>query len=66
VHFFPIAAIIGYPWIHVVGALTTVVALTAVPFARKRSLPISAVTGVGMGVSLLIGSAVALLTALTW
>ncbi len=66
VHFFPLAAIIGYPWMHVVGAMTTIAALAAVPIARKRSLPVSAVTGAGMGAALLIGAAVALTTALTW
>jgi hypothetical protein len=66
VHFFPLAAIIDYSWIHVVGALTTIVALTAVPVARRHSLPISAVNGVGMGLALLIGAAGALTTALVW
>lgn len=64
VHFFPVAAIIGYPLIHVVGALVTIAALAAVPMARSRSLPVSAVNGLGVGTILLAGAVVSLLIAL--
>ncbi|PZG20282.1 hypothetical protein C1I95_09890 [Micromonospora craterilacus] len=53
VHLFPVAALIGYPLIHVVAALITLVAVAAVPVARSRSLPVSAVTGLGTGSVLL-------------
>ncbi|MEV6963922.1 hypothetical protein AB0M47_02325 [Hamadaea sp. NPDC051192] len=66
VHFFPLAAIIGYPLIYAVGATTTAVALAAVPVARRRTLPVSALNGAGMGLALLLGSTVALTTALLW
>jgi hypothetical protein len=39
VHLFPVAAIIGYPLIPLIGALVTVAALAAVPWARSRSHP---------------------------
>ena len=64
VHFFPVAAIIRYPLIYVVGALVTIAALAAVPLARARSWPISAVNGVGVGASLLAGGLVSLISAL--
>ncbi len=66
VHFFPLAAILGYPWIDVVAVLTTGWAVAALPISRRRSLPVSAVNGAGMGVALLIGALVALGTALAW
>jgi hypothetical protein len=53
VHLFAVAAIIGYPLIHVTGALVTLAALVAIPVARSRSLPVSAVNGAGAGVALL-------------
>jgi hypothetical protein len=58
VHLFPVAALIDYPWISVVGALVTLVGLVAVPVARRRWLPVSAVTGVAVGTALLIGALV--------
>jgi hypothetical protein len=63
-HLFPVAAIIGYPLIHVIGALVTVAALTAIPVARSRSLPISATNGLGVGTALLAGAVYSLMTAL--
>lgn len=64
VHLFPVAAIIGYPLIHVVGALVVVAALAAIPVARSRSLPISAVNGLCVGTALLAGALVSLVTTL--
>jgi hypothetical protein len=64
IHLFPVAAIIGYPLIHVVGALVTIAALAAIPVARSRSLPISATNGLGVGTALLAGAIFALVTAL--
>lgn len=56
VHLFPVAAIIGYPVIHVVGAVVTVAALIAVPVARARDLAPSAVVGSISGTALLAGA----------
>ncbi|MDG4797074.1 hypothetical protein [Micromonospora sp. WMMD1082] len=53
VHLFPVAALIGYPLIHVVAALITLVAVAAIPVARARALPVSAVTGLATGSVLL-------------
>jgi len=66
VHLFPVAALLGYPLIHVVGAMITVVALVSIPRARARELPVSAVTGLGAGTVLLAGALLALLSALFW
>ncbi|MFY1632722.1 hypothetical protein ACN27F_05425 [Solwaraspora sp. WMMB335] len=66
VHLFPVAVILRYPWIHVVGALTTGAALVAAPIARRRSLAVSTVNGACVGLALLTGAVVALVTALTW
>ena len=64
VHFFPVAAIIDYPLIYVVGALVTIGALAAVPVARSRSVAVSAVNGLLVGSVLLAGALVSL--ALAW
>jgi hypothetical protein len=64
VHFFPVAVLIKFPLVHVAGALVTLVALAAVPVARKRSLRVSAITGVGTGVVLLAAAIVSLVVAL--
>ena len=63
-HLFPVAAILGYPLIHVVAALVTIAALAAVPVARSRSLPVSATNGVGAGAALLAGALCSLVAAL--
>lgn len=63
-HLFPVAAIIDYPFIHVIGALVTVAALAAIPVARSRSLPISATNGLGVGTALLAGALFSLMTVL--
>jgi hypothetical protein len=63
-HLFPVAAIIGYPLIHVIGALVTVAAVAAIPVARSRSLPTSAVNGLGVGTALLAGALVSLIATL--
>ena len=64
VHLFPVAVLFGSPWIHVIGALVTASALVAVPVARARSLPVSAVNGLGGGAVLLLGAVVSLAAAL--
>jgi hypothetical protein len=64
VHFFPVAELIDFPLVHVAGALVTLVALAAVPVARKRSLRVSAVVGLGTGAVLLAVAVVSLGVAL--
>jgi hypothetical protein len=64
-HLFPVAVLFSYPFLHVVAALVTLAALAAVPVARKRSVTVSAVNGVGVGTALLIGAYVSLIDALT-
>ncbi|WP_213453253.1 hypothetical protein [Rhizomonospora bruguierae] len=66
IHFFPLAVILNYPVLHVIGALATGAAAAAVPLARRHGVAISAVTGVGMGISLLLGAFAALAAALTF
>jgi hypothetical protein len=63
-HLFPVAALIGYPLIHVVAALVTIAALAAIPVARARSLPVSLTNGVGVGTALLAGAVFSLVTVL--
>lgn len=65
VHLFPVAVIIGYPLIHVVAALITLVAVAAIPVARARSVPVSAATGLGTGTVLLVTSLSSVVSALT-
>lgn len=65
VHLFPVAALIGYPLVHVAAALVTVVSILAIPVARKSALAPSAVTGLGTGVSLLVVGLISLAVALT-
>lgn len=66
VHLFPVAVLIGYPLIHVVAALITLVAIAAIPVARARSVSVSAVTGVGTGSVLLVAAMTSAVAALTW
>lgn len=63
-HLFPVAVILDYPFIHVIGALVTLAALAAVPVARARSLPVSLTNGVGAGMALLVGAITSLVVAL--
>jgi hypothetical protein len=63
-HLFPVAALLAFPLIHLIGALVTIAALVAAPVARSRSLPVSAVNGLGAGGALLTGALVCLLVAL--
>jgi hypothetical protein len=58
VHLFPVAALLGYPLIHVVAALVILVAV-----ARSRGVAVSAVTGLATGSVLLAAGLVALATA---
>jgi len=64
VHLFPVAVIIASPVTHVVGALVTIAALSAVPVARSRSLPVSVVIGAAAGTVLLVSAWLFLITAL--
>ena len=64
-HLFPVAVILHYPLIHVVGALVTVASLVAVPLARSRSWAISFATGLLTGPALLAGAVYSLVSALT-
>ncbi|MEQ4299872.1 hypothetical protein ABNF97_00545 [Plantactinospora sp. B6F1] len=65
-HLFPVAVLMNYPLVHLPAVLVTVVALVAVPVARARSLPVSAVTGVGSGGALLVTALISLASALLW
>lgn len=53
VHLVPLAWLLQYPLLGVVAALVILVVVLAVPLARSRSLPVSAVTGLGCGCVLL-------------
>ncbi len=66
IHFFPLAVLLNYPLLHVVGALATIAAAVAVPVARRPGIAISAVNGVGVGLSLLLGAVTALASTLTF
>lgn len=61
VHFVPLAPILQNPMLYVLAALMSVVALAAVPLARRRDLAPSALTGVGAGASLLLFAILSLL-----
>ena len=52
-HLIPLAWILQYPLVGVVGVPVTAVGIVAVPLARSRSLAVSAVTGLGTGTVLL-------------
>ncbi|MCM4081077.1 hypothetical protein [Paractinoplanes hotanensis] len=63
-HLFPVAALLEFPLIYLVGALVTIAALVAVPVARSRARPVSAVNGLGVGGVLLTAALVCLVAAL--
>jgi hypothetical protein len=60
VHLFPVAVLLHYPLIHVVGALVTAAALVGVPLARARSVAVSAVVGLLTGTILLAAALLSL------
>jgi hypothetical protein len=64
VHFAPLAPILKNPMLYALAALMTVVALVAVPLARRRDLVPSAITGVGAGAALLIFAVVSVISVL--
>jgi hypothetical protein len=64
VHFAPLAPILKNPLLYVLAALITVVAVFAVPLARRRDMPTSAITGVGAGSALLLFAVVSLISVL--
>jgi hypothetical protein len=66
VHLIPLAALLHYPLLYVVGGLVTMAALAAVPLARSRSLTPSAVTGLAIGTMLLAAALVSLGSSLLW
>ena len=63
VHFLPLAALLRYPLLYLVATVVTIVAAAAVPVARRSSLPVSAVNGVGVGTTLLTAATFALVEA---
>lgn len=65
VHFWPMASVLQSPALRVLAAVLTVVAVGAWYVSHRWKLPLSAVTGVGAGVTLLVSGAVALLGAAT-
>lgn len=64
VHFLPLAPLLHYPLLYLVGSLVIIVALAAVPIARRRSVPLSAVNGLGVGATLLVAAIFSLADAL--
>ena len=64
VHFLPLAVLLEYPMLNVLAVLLTIGALLAVPLSRRRSLPISAVTGAMAGPILLAAALYSLATVL--
>ena len=60
-HFLPMAPLLGYPLLYVVGALVTVAGVASVPVARSRGITVSAVTGVMCGTILLAAAVFSLL-----
>lgn len=64
VHLFPLAPLLHYPLLYLVAALVTIAALAAVPIARGRSVPVSAVNGLGVGTVLLAAAIFSLADAL--
>lgn len=59
-HLLPLAPLFRYPFLAIVGAAVSAAALTAVPLASARSLPVSTVTGVAVGGLLLSGALISL------
>ncbi|GAA1030577.1 hypothetical protein GCM10009557_23030 [Virgisporangium ochraceum] len=65
VHLLPLEPLLHYPLLYPVAALVTMAAVLAVPVARRGSLPVSAVNGLGVGVVLLTAAILSLTSALT-
>ena len=65
VHLFALAPLLHYPLLYPMAALVTIAALVAVPVARRRSLPVGAVNGLGVGVTSLTAAILSLTDALT-
>jgi hypothetical protein len=63
VHLFPLAPLLRYPLLYLVAGLVTLAALGAIPLARARSWPVSAVTGLGAGPVLLAAALFSLVDA---
>lgn len=64
VHFYPMAPVLENAGLYVLATVLTIVALSAVPLARRRGLMVSAVTGVGAGSALLLFAAWSVITSL--
>lgn len=65
VHLFPVAVILEIPSVHITAALVTAASLAAVPVAKAKSLPPSAIVGAATGPILLIAATLSLIDALT-
>ena len=63
VHLFPVAVILEIPALHIPAALVTLASVAAVPVAKRRELPISAVVGGTTGPVLMASALVSLLYA---
>lgn len=63
VHFWPMAPLLDRPSLVVVGAVLVLVAVAAVPIARRPGTTPSAVVGAGAGTTLLVAAALALAAA---
>jgi len=64
-HFVPLAGPLESPILYPLAVVMVLVAVGTVPYARRRGLTPSAVTGVGAGVSLVACASVSLVLALT-
>lgn len=62
IHFFPVAMTLQYPLLYGVGAFVTVAALAAIPLAKALSIAVSAVTGLTIGIILLVAALISLAT----
>ena len=62
-HFIPLAPLLRSPLLYPVAVVVIAVAAAAVPVARRRSLPVSAVNGIGVGMTLVTAAILALIDA---
>ena len=59
----PLAPLLRSPLLYPVAVVVIAVAAAAVPVARRRSLPVSAVNGIGVGITLVTAAILALIDA---
>jgi hypothetical protein len=62
VHLLPLAWLLRYPFLAVVGTLVAAAGVLAVPFARARNLAVRAIVGVSAGAILLTAASISLAT----